>query len=83
MRIDADQSVVTINSIYPGLHYEAQVEACFGSGKKDSENNMVVSEIALTNKVTAWSRAQPASPKLFLRSIPQQSCGKGRKKADK
>uniref|UniRef100_A0A7M5XFI6 Fibronectin type-III domain-containing protein n=2 Tax=Clytia hemisphaerica TaxID=252671 RepID=A0A7M5XFI6_9CNID len=71
MRIDGDQSAITITNIYPGLHYEAQVEACFGSGKKDSENNMVVSEIALTNKVTAWSRAQPASPKLLLRSINQ------------
>jgi hypothetical protein len=48
-----------------------QVEACFGSGTTDSEDNTAVSEIALTNKVSAWTRAQPARPKLLLRSISQ------------
>ena len=78
MRIAPDQSSATIKNIYPGLQYEAQVEACFGSDTSTassddatSSTNDVVSEIALTNKVRVWSRAPPARPNLLLKSINQ------------
>ena len=75
IRIEPDQSSITIKNVYPGLHYEAQVEACFGSETSSSSDNVtandVVSEIALTNKIRVWSRAPPARPKLLLKSINQ------------
>ena len=84
VRIPPDQSSTTIKNIYPGLQYDAQVEACFGSDTLMSSStssddmtsttattNEVVSEIALTNKVRVWSRAPPARPNLLLKSINQ------------
>lgn len=68
MRVEADVSDACIQNFYPGVHYEIQVEACFGVNIESEK----VSEIALTNRVSAWSRAPPARPKLLLTSISRE-----------
>lgn len=65
--VDKNHSEAAITSLFPGTCFEMQVEACFGTENGTMDN--MVCEIAQTKKVTAWTRAQPAKPRLALRSI--------------
>lgn len=69
VQVQGDVSEVTITNLYPGTNFEFHVEACFGTDQIDPERENVITEIALTDKVSAWTSAPPGKPRLLLRSI--------------